>query len=83
MPGLAYIKSKAYEERFGHYSGRWLVVTTGERRLRNMLNQARLADAKGVFYFTTFSLLNSATILRAPIWKRADRDDLVPLLFVD
>ncbi len=34
LPGLAYIKTKAYEERFGHRSGRWLVVTTGEKRLR-------------------------------------------------
>lgn len=63
LPGLAYIRSKAYEERFGHRSGRWLVVTTGERRLRNMLQQARRGDAKGLFYFTTYEKININTIL--------------------
>jgi hypothetical protein len=81
LPGLAYLKSKAYEERFGHRSGRWLVVTTGERRLRNMLQQARRADTKGLFYFTTYDKLNPSTLLNTPIWLRADRDAAVPLLF--
>ena len=50
MPGLAYVKSQAYTDRFGHRSGRWLVVTTGERRLANMLSQAERGNAKGNFY---------------------------------
>jgi hypothetical protein len=83
LPGLAYLKSKVYEERFGHRSGRWLVVTTGERRLRNMLNQARKADTKGVFYFTTYDRLGVENMLFTPIWQRADRAEAVPLLFVD
>ena len=83
LPGLAYIKSQVYEDRFGHLSGRWLVVTTGERRLSNMLEQARRANTKGLFYFTTFSQVNAATILMAPIWRRTDRPDFVPLLFLD
>jgi hypothetical protein len=83
LPGLAYLKSQAYEERFGHRSGRWLVVTTGERRLNNMLRQSRKAETKGLFYFTTYDQLNPDTLLQSPIWRRADRDDLVPLVFVD
>ena len=83
IPGLAYIKTKAYEERFGHRSGRWLVVTTGEKRLKNMLRQARRGKAKGLFYFTTYDQLNAATILHTPIWQRADRNEKVPLLFID
>ena len=83
LPGLAYIRSKAYEERFGHRSGRWLVVTTGERRMRNMLSQARQGDAKGLFYFTTYERVKVDTILFSPIWQRADRDGPVPLVFVD
>ena len=83
LPGLAYIRSKAYEARFGHRSGRWLVVTTGERRLRNMLQQARRGDAKGLFYFTTYGKINIKTILLSPIWQRADRAEPVPLLFLD
>ena len=83
LPGLAYLKSEAYAERFGHHSGRWLVVTTGERRLNNMLHQARRGDTKGLFYFTTYDRLNVETVLSAPIWRRADRLDAVPLFFMD
>jgi hypothetical protein len=83
LPGLAYIRSKAYEERFGHRSGRWLVVTTGERRLRNMLQQARKAEAKGLFYFTTYDKISVESIVKSPIWQRADRSEPVPLLFLD
>ena len=70
LPGLAYLMSEAYAERFGHRSGRWLIVTTGERRLNNMLQQARRGDTKGLFYFTTYNKLNVGTILSAPIWRR-------------
>jgi hypothetical protein len=83
LPGLAYIKTEQYEQRFGHRSGRWLVVTTGERRLKNMLRQARSAKAKGLFYFTTYKQLSPETILRTPIWRREDREGLVPLVFTD
>jgi hypothetical protein len=83
LPGLAYLKSEAYEKRFGHRSGRWLVVTTGERRLANMLSQASLAKVNGLFYFTTFDKLHPETLLHSPIWQRADRKDKVPLVFLD
>ncbi|MDR3577944.1 MAG: hypothetical protein P4L50_29110, partial [Anaerolineaceae bacterium] len=46
-------------------------------------SQARKGDAKGLFYFTTYDKVNVDTILLSPIWQRADRDDLVPLVFVD
>jgi hypothetical protein len=83
LPGLTYLKSDAYADRFGHRSGRWLIVTTGERRLNNMLSQARRCDTKGIFYFTTYDKLNVGTILSAPIWRRTDRSELVPLFFTD
>jgi len=83
IPGLAYIKTEAYEERFGHRSGRWLVVTTSEKRLENMLRQARRGKAKGLFYFTTYDQVRVDTLLHVPIWQRADRDEKVPLLFID
>jgi len=83
LPGLAYLKSQAYEERFGHRSGRWLVVTTGERRLANMLSQAERTKTNGLFYFTTFDKISPATLLRIPIWQRADRKEKVPLVFLD
>lgn len=82
LPGLAYINTQAYKTRFGLNSGRWLVVTTGEKRLANMLRQAKNAKTGGKFYFTTFEKLNAETILHVPIWKRGDKDELVPLVFM-
>jgi hypothetical protein len=49
--------------------------------MNNMLHQARRGDTKGLFYFTTYARLNVETVLSAPIWRRADRQDLVPLFF--
>ena len=83
LPGLAYLKSEKYEQRFGHRSGRWLVVTTGKRRLKNMLQQSRRAKAKGIFYFTTYDVITTESILHSPIWHREDREELVPLVFLD
>jgi hypothetical protein len=80
IPGLAYLKSKQYEQRFGHRSGRWLVVTTGKRRMRNMLQQARRAEARGLFYFTTYDQISVETLLYSLIWQRADQDQPVSLL---
>jgi hypothetical protein len=81
LPGMAYLRSKEYVERFGFQSGRWLVITTGDRRMENMLSQAEKVGAKGSFYFTTFDRVNEKTILREPIWYRADKFDPVPLFF--
>lgn len=83
LPGLAYLKSQPYETRFGHRSGRWLVVTTGPRRLANMLSQAERAKTNGLFYFTTFDRITPQTLLHSPIWRRTDRQEEVPLLFLD
>jgi hypothetical protein len=83
LPGLAYIKSKAYRDRFGQNSGRWLIVTTGKKRMENLLRQARRAETGGKYYFTTFDQLNAETTLHAPIWRRADRTETLPLVFLD
>jgi hypothetical protein len=83
LPGLAYLKSPVYETRFGHRSGRWLVVTTGERRMRNMLLQSKRAGSAGLFYFSIYPSITVENILSAPIWYRADRPDPVPLVFTD
>ena len=60
-----------------------LVVTTGERRLKNMLLQAKRGGTQGLFYFTTYEQLTVENFLQMPIWRRADRDEPVPLVFVD
>jgi hypothetical protein len=81
LPGISYLKSEAYIKRFGHASGRWLVVTTGERRMRNMREQTRQTakhDAN-LFYFTTFQTISSDKVLTSPIWYPGGDADPVPL----
>ncbi len=73
-PGIAYLKSETYRERFGSRYGRWLVVTTGERRMTNMRSHAERAGAAKFFYFTTFDKLTPQTILTEPVWMRVDHD---------
>ena len=74
-PGLAYIRSAAYKARFGDNSGRWLMVTTGTVRMRNLQKQTRQVagpDA-GVFRFTTFDRLTSGNAVVEPIWWQVGR----------
>lgn len=72
LPGLAYLRSGAYRGRSGYQSGRWLVVTTGKRRLRNLKQQTERAvgDEARVFWFTTPDLVTPETVLTGPIWAR-------------
>lgn len=69
-PGIAYITSPAYEQRFGIKYGRYLVVTEGGTRLENMLRQtSRIEGGNRLFYFTTFRELTPDTVFTAPIWR--------------
>ena len=54
-PGVAYLKSTEYAERFGQPHGRYLVITTGRRRMLNMKAQAERHGGKNLFYFSTFN----------------------------
>ena len=81
-PGLAYIRSAAYKARFGDNSGRWLMVTTGTVRMRNLQKQTHQVaghDA-GVFRFTTFDRLTSSNAVVEPIWWQVGRGQPEPLL---
>lgn len=71
-PGSVYIGSEQYVERFGRKYGRWLIVTTGERRLNNMRKFAAQTGKPKLFYFTTFEQATGENILSSPIWKMAD-----------
>jgi hypothetical protein len=81
LPGLAYLRSKVYERRFGYKSGRWLVVTTSMRRLMNMKRQAErdLGRDAVVFHFTIFDQLKSEMLLTEPIWFQGGSDAPVSL----
>ena len=75
MPYALYIKSDVYKKRFGHNSGRWLVVTTEEVRMKNLMVQTRqdAGPAAKAFWFTTMPLVDRCqNVLTAPIWLRAD-----------
>lgn len=81
-PGVAYLRSEAYRQRFGAAAGRWLVVTTGERRLANMKRQAELAVGReaALFAFTTARQVTPETLFAAPIWHRGGEAQPRPLL---
>lgn len=79
-PGVAYLKSAAYAQRFGANAGRWLVVTTSPRRMRNMKRQTETVAGRdaGLFYFTTFDQVRPQTVLEA-IWYRGGEEQPIPL----
>jgi hypothetical protein len=81
-PGLAYINSPQYKARFGDNSGRWLVVTTGERRMRNLMYQTRKVAGTGAntFLFATFDRLETGNVLTDPVWLQVGRREPVSLL---
>jgi hypothetical protein len=90
-PYAAYIRSPEYKARFGSNAGRWLVVTTGARRMAHLMGETwRVAGALAtLFYFTTLDRLvtldseqNEAAApnaLAMPIWWQVGRGEPVAL----
>ena len=76
LAGIAYIQSPAYKSRFGHNSGRWLVVATGEVRMKHLMRQTQQAvgGSASVFLFTIFEQVRAANVLTAPIWWQVGCD---------
>ena len=72
VPGVAYIKSPAFKRRFGYNSGRWLIVTTGNTRMKNLMQQTLqlVGSFSKTFLFTTFDQLTNKNILTEPIWTQ-------------
>lgn len=82
LPGAAYINSPAYKKRFGHNSGRWLVVTTaGPRRMENLMLQTeeKVGQRAELFFFTTFDQVKSSNLVTADIWIQAGSRKLTSL----
>lgn len=65
-----YMNSKRYEERFGQKSGRQLIVTSGGKRLENLINMTakRFGDKAQFFLFTIFEDVSHDTVITQPIW---------------
>jgi hypothetical protein len=83
LPGVAYIKSAAYKERFGNNHGLWLVVTSGgQRRMMNLMKQTeeRVGEDAKFFYFTSLAKAMSENFLLASIWNQAGSSQPVALV---
>ena len=82
LAGSAYIKSKAYRERFGNNSGRWLVITTGDVRMKHLMKQTEKMIHKDadLFLFTTFQDFFSGNALQERIWSKCGLDTRTSLL---
>lgn len=84
--GLAYLRSDAYQRRFGLRFGRWLVVTTSEQRLLHLRRQIELAGGGHLFYLTTFeqvaamAAISPAAVLSQPYWQVAGSRELTSLI---
>jgi hypothetical protein len=81
-PYAAYISSKRFEERFGGRMARWLIITTGATRLRNLMAQCRShAGIKAnLFYFATIKDVLSTNPLTHLIWQCLGQQGKVPLI---
>ena len=84
LAGNAYIKSQEYKARFGVNSGRWLVLTGGEVRMRNLMRQTKqVADENDTKYFTfttAENYFNADNVLLDAIWWQVDKEKPVALL---
>jgi len=82
LAGAAYIHSQQYVDRFGSNTGRWLIVTTGEARMKHLMKQTEKITHKdsNLFLFTTFQDFFSRNSLQERIWSKCDKDSKVSLL---
>jgi hypothetical protein len=82
IPGLVYLQTAAYKQRFGANNGQWLVVTTSLRRLKNLKQQTERAagESAKAFFFTTIEAVTKSTVFTSPIWYRGGQGETT-LLF--
>lgn len=77
---LAYIRSKAYQKRFGTNSLRVLFIASSERRMRGLMNFTQAAGGKRRFWFATLDSLDPERLLTDPIWQTAGENTYLSLL---
>ena len=70
IPGMAYIRSKAYRERFGFNSGRWLVVCKSELRMQHLKERTEkvLGSNASYFFFSHMDAINVRSVFSQPVW---------------
>lgn len=80
MAGRAYLGSSVYKKRFGVSYGRYLIVTTGEKRLSYLKRTAERAGGEKLFYFTTFKEVGGKNPLSEKIWRLAGSEEPIAII---
>ena len=81
--GAAYIHSKEYKKRFNVNSGRWLIITTGEVRMKNLMAQTekRVKKFTDLFYFTTLDKISTNNLINERVWRQINKKQAISLPF--
>ena len=79
-PGIAYLEEDIFFEQTGLRHGRWLIITSGQKRLHNMKRQLERLEHKRKFLLTAATELDESSILDKPIWWRPGTEKKMPLL---
>ena len=73
-PYAAYIGSPVFRSRFSTKTGDWLVITTGQRRMENLIRQTQKTAGEGArwFLFSTWEQVMDpkTNVLTSPVWSR-------------
>ena len=82
VPGVAYVRSKSYKQRFGFNSGRWLIVSNSEKRMYNLKTQTEKAVGANasIFLFSSMDQIKPDTVLNMPIWMRGGSNKVISLV---
>lgn len=72
-----YLQSGLFQRRFKTETFKTLVITTGQRRVRNLLSLVEKEQSE-LFWFTTFEAIQAAGVL-GTIWQRPLHEDCVGL----
>jgi len=72
---LKYLHSDYFKTRYKAPPARMLTVTTGERRLKNLLAKTEAVGGKKLFWFTTFDKITPETIYTKSVWQVASMDE--------
>ena len=69
--GAAYVQGEEFKTRFGSNSGRWLIITTSEVRMRHLMKHTheRIGAKSSLFLFTTLSEFFSKNGFTEAIWS--------------
>lgn len=76
----AYYRSGAYQERYGLRSMRVLTVTLGEERLAHLKAATERVGGREWFWFALLDELRPETVLGAPVWWVAQREERASLI---